>query len=499
MNKKYLSFIILILIATGIIFFLRVKKVNNYAIVPEEGVADVTSEEELEVSESKILFLDTEKEATHFSKVAGNPEAYWMRGMSVIWNDVEREKGEFDWSHLDEILSEGNEYFEGGVYNLAMIWPYANWDQKTCHNGKKYEATGHLKGGDEDLMLGTPCDFGAYAKFLEKVVERYDGDGIDDAPGLRTPVKYWEIMNEPAMQGGSIGGAGEDLKFFVGTSEEYFNILKTSYEVIKKSDSDAKVAHGGMAGMHKKFVDFWTPIFEMGGGEYFDIANIHAVSVDENAEDLYVIKFKKFLDKYDLGDKPIWVTEAQFGDLMRSPGNLNSFDEMLVRSSVFSLAHGADKIFLIENWIHWDQAFEMDIKKNKKNDGDLMEKFDDKNMEDKKDKMEKFKEFNLGTENNSTHKAYINLVKKLNSFDKIEIIKDESIDNLNDHQGSTSVIGQYKFIDGDQVAYVLWGNYAVPEEIKGDVVMTDIYGNFRNMKADEIVATKDVIFVELLE
>ena len=31
------------------------------------------------------------------------------------------------------------------------------------------------------------------------MVERYDGDGVDDMPGLEIPVKHWEIDNEPSQ------------------------------------------------------------------------------------------------------------------------------------------------------------------------------------------------------------------------------------------------------------------------------------------------------------
>ena len=36
-----------------------------------------------------------------------------------------------------------------------------------------------------------------YQDFVKQLVERYDGDGIDDMPGLKNPIKYWQIDNEP--------------------------------------------------------------------------------------------------------------------------------------------------------------------------------------------------------------------------------------------------------------------------------------------------------------
>lgn len=428
-------------------------------------------------TKSQVLKLDPEKEATHLSKVAGEKGAYWMRGLPFVWNDIEKEKGEFSWEKADEKLKEIPS--DEDVYDIAMIWPYANWDQDACHQGDKYKATGHLKKSDEDLKMGAPCNMKAYANFVEKVVERYDGDEVDDALGLKTPIKYWEIMNEPEMQGGGIGGAGEELKFFVGSSQEYLEILKTSYEAIKKADSEAKVAHAGMAGMQKNFQDFWDPVFAGGGGNYFDIANIHTINTDEKREDMYVMKFKKYLEKFGIKDKPIWVTEVQFGELMEKPKDLTSFEKTLVRASVFTLAQGADKLFYIENWTTWDNP---DAFKPPK--------------EGEKDKKEPKPKIDLL--NNSTHRVYLNLVDKINSFDKIETLQEKFTEGKEDFSGATSQIGQYKFINGNKAVYVLWGNAELPAEISGKVKITDIYGESKEMDAKNITLSNDPIFVEKL-
>ncbi len=443
-------------------------------------------------SGSEPVALDSVKEATHISKVAGTPDAYWLRGLPIIWNDIEGRKGKFNWKKLDEMVIEGDKKLGGEAYHLATVWPYTNWDQKTCHSGAKYEATGHLRCDGDNLLLGAPCDLGAYAVFLGKVVERYDGDGVDDAPGLKFPIKHWEIMNEPSMQGGQLGGAGEDLKFFVGTSEEYFQILKTSHGAIKQSDPDAKVVQGGMAGMHKQFVDFWTPVFEAGGADYFDIANIHAISVEENNEDLHVTRFKKFIKKYGAGDKPIWVTEAQVGSLLGEPNDRKNFDQLLAKSTVFALVQGADKIFMIENWLfRSDQGPEM-MKKDKKDDGKDYQK-----DLDKEDRL-KTKDFEAATKNNPSHQVYLNLVDKLNHFDQVVIIQNDFVQNSSDYQGATSRVGQYKFINGNEVVYVLWGNAPLPREITGTVKVADIYGNSQKMEAGKIQLTDSPIFVEEL-
>lgn len=459
------TFLIFIVLAAGIGGFIAYQKLFA-------GKTSLTG------VDGEPVKLDPEKEATHLSKVAGTPNAYWMRGLPFIWNEIENEKGEFDWSKSDERVQFAKEGKPGEeLYHLAIIWPYANWDQAATHTDSKYLSTGHLKEGGEDLRVGAPCDMNAYAGFVEKTVERYDGDGIDDMPGLKTPIKYWEIMNEPEMQGGNVGGAGEDLKFFVGTPEEYLEILKVSYKAIKKADPEAKVAHAGMAGMQRNFQDFWDPVFREGGGEYFDIANIHSISTDEKREDFYVVKFKKYLEKYGIKNKPIWVTEAQIGWLMDKPADLGAFERLLAKASIFSLAQGADKLFYIENWTTWDnpEAFKPDKDKNK----------------GKKEPPPK-----IDLSKNTTQKVYLNLIDKVNGSDKVEVIKEDFIVGGSEQEGAISIIGQYKFTLGNKVVYVLWGKSELPPEITGTVRVTDIYGDAEEKNAGDIIISDLPIFIE---
>ncbi|TSC92883.1 MAG: hypothetical protein CEN89_401 [Candidatus Berkelbacteria bacterium Licking1014_7] len=470
MKKKVLVIILVILILAGL---------GIGGLVVRQRYLQPKPESEPVGIEDRIPQIDPQKEATHLSKVAGEKGAYWMRGLPITWNEIEKEKGEYDWTFTDEGLKGKDDYFSGDVYHIAMVWPYANWDQDVCRQGDKYKATGHLKNSDEDLKIGAPCDIKAYANFVEKVVERYDGDGVNDAPGLKTPIKYWEIMNEPEMQGGGIGGAGEELKFFVGSSQEYLEILKTSYEAVKKADSEAKVAHAGMAGMQQNFQDFWNPILAGGGGNYFDIANIHTINTDEKREDMYVMKFKKYLEKFGIKDKPVWVTEVQFGELQDKPKDIEEFNRTLAKSSVFALAQGADKLFYIENWTTWDNP---DAFKPPK--------------EGEKDKKEPKPKIDLS--NNSTHKVYLNLVDKINSFGKIETLQEKFTEGKDDNSGATSQIGQYKFINGNKAVYVLWGSAQLPAEISGKVKVTDIYGESQEIDAGSIKLSDTPIFVEKL-
>ena len=157
-----------------------------------------------------------------------------------IWGRIEPEKGKYSWWEVDRYVETVQSY---NIATLATIWPFAE----------------------------------------------YDGDGIDDMPGLKYPIKYWEASNEPSMQSGF-------HTFFEGSSEDYLEVLKVTYEAVREADPEAKVLHAGMAGMEPSMISFWQPIFKE-GSSYFDIANIHSIGA---SSELNVPAFTRLLAKYNI-------------------------------------------------------------------------------------------------------------------------------------------------------------------------------------------------------
>ncbi len=82
---------------------------------------------------------------------------------------------------------------------LVTIFPFANWDQMICHKDLP-PVEGFGRGKGPGSTMGRPCNMKAYAAFVRALVERYDGDGQDDMPGLKFPIRHWEVGNEPSMQ-----------------------------------------------------------------------------------------------------------------------------------------------------------------------------------------------------------------------------------------------------------------------------------------------------------
>jgi hypothetical protein len=88
-----------------------------------------------------------------------------------------------------------------------------------------------------------PGDMNAYLDFISQAAERYDGDGINDAPGSPV-VTYWEIGVEMWRGEGWSAKHGGKI-WFGGTPEKYADLFVRTYKAIKSANPNAVV---GMAG-----------------------------------------------------------------------------------------------------------------------------------------------------------------------------------------------------------------------------------------------------------
>ena len=361
---------------------------------------------------------------------------FWQRPHPgpFIWGEIEKNPGNYDWSNTDKEVKKSQGY---GVNIIATIWPFTDWDQSSCHS--EAPSAGSLIFFELGRYRQKPCDMESYQNFTTNLVERYDGDGIDDMTDLVVPIKYWEVSNEPSMQ-------EDPLVFFLGPAEDYLDLLNTTYQTIKSVDSDAKVLHGGMAGVMDDNIEFWEEIIHQGGTNYFDIGNIHSINSDSKA--INGPEYKAFLDDHGI-EKPFWITEVEIGSMDKEKGDVSGEDmaNSLITNFVSAFESGAEKIF------------HPGIMKQK--EGDPSSKFKD--------------------DKESVYTALKVLVKKLDYFESVEKIGE----------------GQFKFIFNNSVVYVLWGENDIPEEISGNITVTDVSGLERILDAEELSLTESPVFIEI--
>jgi len=347
------SLVILVLIIAGIIFVScaapKEDKIESKIETPKEQEVEIkTKQPEKEETKSQELELEVKKipdsiENNCMGFVIGGTEELkliaqiggaWARPHPgpFAWGWVEAKKGEFDFSRTDQWVKEAQ---KNNVAILATLWPYADWDQAKCHKDEcevtpEDQFYPRIKG---NLMEGipksrcAPCSLDDYKEFVSKLVERYDGDGVDDMPGLEIPIKYWEVLNEPEMN-------EPFLTFYKGSEEEYVEILKASREAINSACPDCKIVQGGASGITSDALAYWGKIFEL-GADYFDIANVHYIDFGDLST-LNVKEFKELMQEKNV-DKPIWVTEAQYSSEDQVEGSVDG-----------AFKAGASKIFFTQ-------------------------------------------------------------------------------------------------------------------------------------------------------
>lgn len=170
-----------------------------------------------------------------------------------------------------------------------------------------------------DKCAPTAAAITDYAAYVGALVERYDGDGVQDAPG--SPVVHaWEIWNEP-----------NNAIFWRPTpnAAAYAQLLSAAYTAAKQSNPQAVVISGGMspsAGATAP-IQFLKDMYANGAKGKFDAVGMHPYSYPAPAStaeswNTWQQMFKTFpeagqpdsirsvMEKNGDSAKQIWLTEV---------------------------------------------------------------------------------------------------------------------------------------------------------------------------------------------
>ncbi|MFQ6059023.1 MAG: hypothetical protein ACE5MB_09130, partial [Anaerolineae bacterium] len=205
-----------------------------------------------------------------------------------------------------------------------------------------------------------PVDQAAYTAFVRAAVERYDGDGVDDMPGLTVPIRYWQVSNEP-------------LNFLADFPE----LQRITYAAIKDACSECQVLIGGVPGMPDGYVERFDQRYashlEALAGKYVDIFDLHwygDASGDYRRLGQALAGIQAKLDETGFSDIPIWITEmgTYSGDPADDWSGTWPYQSEaqqagdLLKRFVYPLSLGVEKIFpafgLMEGFKHDDGYFD---------------------------------------------------------------------------------------------------------------------------------------------
>ena len=154
-----------------------------------------------------------------------------------------------------------------------------------------------------------------YQRWVRAVVERYDGDGVDDMPGLTAPIKIWQVDNEPPRR-----------------REGYADLVRITSQAVKEADPTAKVLIGGL---EIPFDDYRERIYEQEQlpilqelrGKGIDILDLHWFGhLDESGKLPKAIeRVRSDLKQCGFENTAIWFTEmGTYSEIPATIRNINS-------------------------------------------------------------------------------------------------------------------------------------------------------------------------------
>ncbi|OHB04138.1 MAG: hypothetical protein A2920_01770 [Candidatus Zambryskibacteria bacterium RIFCSPLOWO2_01_FULL_43_17] len=201
-----------------------------------------------------------------------------------------------------------------------------------------------------------------YQDFVKQLVERYNGDGIDDMPELKNPIKYWQIDNEPPFWqlGQNDKLSGSPMEWMRDTRDDYAMILELAGNTIHSTCPDCKLVIGGMVGMGNEqskdiFNEFYKPILQKLNGKYIDVFDFHVFGGSNkeylNSKMMYKI-IRQGLDEYVYSDTEIWILETgtysgqpvDMGKTMPKQLEKKQAGD-LIKHFIYPLTFGVKKVF----------------------------------------------------------------------------------------------------------------------------------------------------------
>ncbi|MEN6394763.1 MAG: hypothetical protein ABFD53_13225 [Anaerolineaceae bacterium] len=194
-------------------------------------------------------------------------QSYWVGGAPILWSEIEKTKGNYDWSAAESSAIQWQSASSEGFYPIGNVRSTPTWAQLR---------PGYYCGPMKEQY------FKDFAEFMRQVVSRYSVPPYN--------VKYWEIWNEPDVDYRLVGGDSQfgclgnsdDKKYYGGGY--YAKMLKAVYPAIKSANPNAQVLVGGLlldCNPNKPGIDcissrFFEGIVANGGGPYFDGVSYHA-------------------------------------------------------------------------------------------------------------------------------------------------------------------------------------------------------------------------------
>ena len=176
------------------------------------------------------------------------PCAYASLGLPIIkledlrWQNIEARAPvngvhSYDWSVLDDAVLRWEQV--GAQHLQFHLTPYSSWAMQDSRSiaedlfGLDCDAAG--KGCDDLPTNPKPEHWADWSSYVTALCERYDGDGIDELEGLSYAHLDFELLNE-----------GQNWAFYMGSSEDFEQLLQHTRSALDACNPDARIIHYGL-------------------------------------------------------------------------------------------------------------------------------------------------------------------------------------------------------------------------------------------------------------
>ncbi len=196
---------------------------NFFPFVGGPGAAGLTGPDRQSEQQQARFAIGVEYMVPGFAEVYAKTGVRWAKpmGMGFSWGDIEPEppvagKHKYRWTDTDRLILE---YQRAGFRHFHIYVKSMN----------RWASSKPLKPIGGGSSLPKPEYMEDYKAYLRALVQRYDTNHPDHAPGLLYPIEYWEIEAE--------WGTG----FWQGSLAEYLQLLRIAYPTVKQANPRAKV------------------------------------------------------------------------------------------------------------------------------------------------------------------------------------------------------------------------------------------------------------------
>jgi hypothetical protein len=257
-------------------------------------------------------------------RLARDAGARWTRA-EFRWDRLEGTRGQQSWAEFDRLV---NTTMDAGISVQGILIGTPDWAK---------DPRGNFLPQGINLPHDNPQNL--WTRYVREVVTRYKGK-----------VRYWEVWNEPDYA----------EVFWAGTTADYYQMLKVSYQTIKAIDPDAKVLMAGLAYYYKP--DFLEELIRIMMADptgrthnyYFDILAWHTYSGSHGIRER-VADTRRLLGP-TVGMRPIWLNETNVPPWDESrvnyfrpftyAGTTTEQAAFILQTFAYAVVDGVEKVFV---------------------------------------------------------------------------------------------------------------------------------------------------------